>query len=150
MSETTLSPNQAPTATQNVALKDKATTATTTTVANTTVNQGPKEVKDNPATAVANAPANATVNQGPKEAPATVPNKEAPATAPNKDGPSPSAEPPPHHVSDVDTWGGPDRNYFVFVVLSILFGFFGLDHMYLRSYGTGFYKLLVNVLALGL
>jgi len=108
-------------------------------------NQPPKEVP---------------VNQPPKETPAT--NKEAPATnkeAPvNKEAPANKdatdketpASPPPHHVSDVDTWGGPDRNYFVFVVLSILFGFFGLDHMYLRSYGTGFYKLLVNVLALGL
>jgi len=58
--------------------------------------------------------------------------------------------PTTHHISDVDTWGGADRNYFVFVVLSIVFGFFGLDHMYLRSYGTGFYKLMINILCLGL
>jgi len=149
MSETTLSPNQAPTATQNVAVNAAATVVANQgpkeTPVNATVNQGPKETPAKDTTTTV--PGNVTVNQGTKE---TVPNKEAPATAPNKDGPSPSTDPPPHHVSDVDTWGGPDRNYFVFVVLSILFGFFGLDHMYLRSYGTGFYKLLVNVLALGL
>ncbi len=73
MSETTLSPNQAPTATQNVAANTATTVAANATV-NATANQGPKET---PATTVANAVANATVNQGPKEAPATVPNKEA-------------------------------------------------------------------------
>lgn len=73
-------------------------------------------------------------------------------TDPTPTGPSSSESKPSttHHISDVDTWGGADRNYFVFVVLSIVFGFFGLDHMYLRSYGTGFYKLMINILCLGL
>ncbi len=55
-----------------------------------------------------------------------------------------------HHISDVDTWGAPDRNYYVFVVLSFLFGFFGLDHFYLRSFGTGTQKLLLNIFGLGI
>ena len=59
------------------------------------------------------------------------------------------AEPTPHHISDVDVWGGPDRSYFTFVIISILFGFFGLDHFYLRSFGTGTQKLFVNILSLG-
>lgn len=58
--------------------------------------------------------------------------------------------PKPHHVSDVDTWQKPDLNYFVFVVLTFLFGFIGLDHMYLRSNGTAFKKLLLNVFGLGI
>jgi TM2 domain-containing membrane protein YozV len=62
----------------------------------------------------------------------------------------PAAEPPvTHHMSDVDTWGNPDRNYIVFVALSIVFGFLGLDHFYLRSFGTGTQKLVVNFLTLG-
>lgn len=55
-----------------------------------------------------------------------------------------------HHVSDVDTWKGSDRNFYVFAVLSILFGFIGLDHFYLRSFGTGTQKALTNFATLGL
>lgn len=33
-----------------------------------------------------------------------------------------------HHISDVDTWGGRDRNFFVFACLSLTLGFFGFDH----------------------
>ena len=58
--------------------------------------------------------------------------------------------PVPHHISDVNTWGYADRNYYVFVVLSFLFGFFGLDHFYLRSFDTGTKKLIFNVLGLGI
>lgn len=55
-----------------------------------------------------------------------------------------------HHISDVDTWGNPDRNYYVYIVISFLFGFLGFDHYYLRSYDTGFKKMIVNVFGLGL
>jgi TM2 domain-containing membrane protein YozV len=58
-------------------------------------------------------------------------------------------EPVPHHMSDVDTWGGPDRSYMTFVIMSVLFGFFGLDHFYLRSFATGTQKLLINIVSLG-
>ncbi len=54
-----------------------------------------------------------------------------------------------HHISDVDTWGNPDRNYYVFVAISVLLGFIGFDHFYLRSFGTGTQKLLVNCITLG-
>jgi TM2 domain-containing membrane protein YozV len=54
------------------------------------------------------------------------------------------------HISDVDTWGGPDRNYFLFVALSIVLGFLGVDHFYLRSFATGTQKLITNVFTLGL
>ena len=56
-----------------------------------------------------------------------------------------------HHISDVIFWGDkPDRNYYVFVVLSILFGFVGADHFYLRSYATGTQKFIMNAFTLGL
>lgn len=59
-------------------------------------------------------------------------------------------EPVPHHVSDVGVWGHADRNYFVFVALTFLFGLFGVDHMYLRSNSTAFKKLLLNIFGLGI
>jgi len=59
-------------------------------------------------------------------------------------------QPKTHHPSDVDHWGGhPDRNYFIFVGLSVFFGFFGLDHFYLRSFSTGTQKFFINMLTLG-
>ena len=54
-----------------------------------------------------------------------------------------------HHFSDVDTWKNPDRNFFVFMVISVLFGFLGGDHFYLRSFGTGTQKLFMNLLTFG-
>lgn len=56
----------------------------------------------------------------------------------------------PHHISDVSVWKGADRNFYVFTILSILFGFIGFDHFYLRSFGTGTQKALVNFATLGL
>jgi TM2 domain-containing membrane protein YozV len=54
------------------------------------------------------------------------------------------------HFSSVDTWKHPDRNYFNFIVISVLFGLFGLDHFYLRSFQTGGLKILLNVCGLGI
>lgn len=54
-----------------------------------------------------------------------------------------------HTLSDVSVWGGPDRNYFTFVVLSVLLGFFGVDHMYLRSFPTAIAKTVFNLFTLG-
>ena len=60
-------------------------------------------------------------------------------------------DPPFPHISNVEEWGAhADRNYYVFAVLSVVFGFFGLDHFYLRSFETGFKKIIVNILGLGL
>ena len=62
-------------------------------------------------------------------------------------------EPPfktPHHFSDIDTWKFPDRNYYVFICISFVFGFFGLDHFYLRSFGTGTQKFIFNIFTLGM
>ena len=56
----------------------------------------------------------------------------------------------PHHISDVDTWKHADRNYYVFAILSILFGLLGMDHFYLRSFHTGMMKILLNVCTFGL
>lgn len=52
-------------------------------------------------------------------------------------------------ISDVSIWKHADRSYFTFVILSVLFGFFGLDHFYLRSFNTGFAKLLSNFTMFG-
>ena len=54
-----------------------------------------------------------------------------------------------HHMSDIDYWKHPDRNYYVFLCLSVFFGFFGLDHFYLRSFGTGMQKALFNIVSFG-
>ena len=54
------------------------------------------------------------------------------------------------HISDIDVWVTPDRNYLIFIVLSFLGGLFALDHIYLRSYDTAFYKILLNVFGLGI
>lgn len=56
----------------------------------------------------------------------------------------------PHHVSDVEHWGAPDRNYYFFVFMSIVFGFLGFDHFYLRSFGTGTQKFFTNIFTFGL
>ena len=62
-------------------------------------------------------------------------------------------EPPfvkPIHFSDIDHWKLPDRNYYVFICISFVFGFFGLDHFYMRSFGTGVQKFIFNMLSLGM
>lgn len=55
-----------------------------------------------------------------------------------------------HHMSDIDYWKHPERNYYVFIALSFLLGFFGADHFYLRSFGTGMQKGLFNIASFGL
>jgi TM2 domain-containing membrane protein YozV len=55
-----------------------------------------------------------------------------------------------HHESDIDYWKHPDRSYYVFICLSFLLGFLGADHFYLRSFGTGMQKLLLNLVSFGL
>lgn len=47
-------------------------------------------------------------------------------------------------------WGGPWYPYWSLAVVTVLGGFFGLDHFWLRSPTTGFVKLLVNILGFGL
>jgi hypothetical protein len=54
------------------------------------------------------------------------------------------------HISDIDVWLTPDRNYFVFILLSVFCGFFALDHFYLRSFDTAFQKLIYNFFGLGI
>jgi TM2 domain-containing membrane protein YozV len=55
-----------------------------------------------------------------------------------------------HHISDIDTWKHADRNYFVFVILSVLLGLLGVDHFYLRSFHTGMMKIVFNIFTLGM
>jgi hypothetical protein len=47
-------------------------------------------------------------------------------------------------------WGGPYYSYWMLIVATIFFGFFGGDHFLLRSPLTGIAKLVVNILGLGL
>ena len=64
----------------------------------------------------------------------------------------PLKEPPfilPSHISDIDHWKHPDRNFYVFIILSFVFGFIGLDHFYLRSFGSGMQKFGFNIISLG-
>ena len=54
-------------------------------------------------------------------------------------------------ISDVSYWGGhPDKSYYTFVVLSVLFGLLGVDHFYVRSFHTGIYKFIMNLCTLGM
>jgi TM2 domain-containing membrane protein YozV len=54
------------------------------------------------------------------------------------------------HISDIDVWLTPDRNYFVFILLSVFGGFLALDHFYLRSFDTAAQKLIYNFLGFGI
>ena len=54
-----------------------------------------------------------------------------------------------HLMSDANIWGGPDRSYFTFVILSILLGFIGADHIYLRSFPTAIAKTFINLCTFG-
>ena len=54
-------------------------------------------------------------------------------------------------VSNVANWGGhPDKNYLLFITLSILTGFLGVDHFYIRSFNTGMMKVGLNLVTFGL
>ena len=55
-----------------------------------------------------------------------------------------------HLKSDVKLWKHPDRNYMTFVIVSFVLGFFGVDHIYLRSFQTAFAKTVVNLFTFGL
>lgn len=52
--------------------------------------------------------------------------------------------------SDIVTWENADRNYSTLLWISIILGFFGADHFYLRNFNTILPKLAVNVFTLGL
>ena len=47
-------------------------------------------------------------------------------------------------------WGGPWYSYTTLRIISTLGGFFGLDHLWLRSPLSGFLKFIINILTLGL
>lgn len=47
-------------------------------------------------------------------------------------------------------WGGPWYPYWTLIVISVLGGLLGLDHFWLRSPTTGFLKIIVNILGLGI
>jgi len=47
-------------------------------------------------------------------------------------------------------WRGPWYPYWSLIIVSILGGFFGLDHLYLRSPTTAFVKTIVNIIFFGL
>ena len=56
----------------------------------------------------------------------------------------------PSHMSDINHWKHPDRNFYIFIVLSFVFGFMGIDHFYLRSFGTGIQKFGFNMVSFGM
>lgn len=47
-------------------------------------------------------------------------------------------------------WGAPWYPYWTLIVLTVVGGFFGLDHFWLRSPTTGILKLIINVFGLGI
>lgn len=47
-------------------------------------------------------------------------------------------------------WGGPWYPYWTLILATVVFGFFGLDHFWLRSPLSGMIKAIVNVLTLGM
>jgi TM2 domain-containing membrane protein YozV len=52
--------------------------------------------------------------------------------------------------SDSTIWKNPDREYFTLLMLSIFLGFFGVDHIYLRSFPTALLKTIVNCFTFGM
>ncbi len=47
-------------------------------------------------------------------------------------------------------WGGPWYSYWTLILFTVIGGFFGLDHFWLRSPTTGLLKIIVNILGLGI
>jgi TM2 domain-containing membrane protein YozV len=82
--------------------------------------------------------------------PPAPPDSTLPASETAEDYGSKSGGKTPHHISDIDTWKHADRNYFVFVILSVLLGLLGADHFYLRSFHTGMMKIIFNIFTLGM
>jgi len=117
-------------------------------------------------TATHNTAVNSSIPNTPARLNSGSPNASSPATKASNDSThsiSESAddyehkmegpEPPfitPHHMSDIDFWKFPDRNYYVFVCLSCLMGFIGADHFYLRSFDTAMKKAVVNLFTFGM
>lgn len=52
-------------------------------------------------------------------------------------------------VSSVSFWKERDRSFWIFTILTVFGGLIGLDHIYLRSFNTAIFKIIVNVLFLG-
>ena len=58
---------------------------------------------------------------------------------------------PRYFYTQKEFWGGTSLSYVIYTALALIpiTGFLGLDHMYMRSPGTGFLKFIVNFLTLG-
>ena len=58
---------------------------------------------------------------------------------------------PRYYYTQKEFWGGATLSYTMYTVLALIpiTGFLGLDHMYMRSPGTGFMKFLMNFFTLG-
>lgn len=57
---------------------------------------------------------------------------------------------PPFDQTQSKFWGGPAQTQTSLILVSIVGGFFGLDHFWLRSPTTGFLKFFFNIFSLGL
>jgi hypothetical protein len=58
---------------------------------------------------------------------------------------------PRYFYTQKEFWGGTTLSYTMYKILALfpISGFLGLDHMYMRSAGTGFMKFIMNILTLG-
>jgi hypothetical protein len=58
---------------------------------------------------------------------------------------------PKYYYTQREFWGGPSLSYMVYTMLAIfpITGFLGMDHMYMRSPGTGLLKAIMNIITLG-
>ncbi len=58
---------------------------------------------------------------------------------------------PRYFYTQKEFWGGTTLSYTMYKILALIpiSGFLGLDHMYMRSAGTGFMKFIMNFLTLG-
>jgi hypothetical protein len=58
---------------------------------------------------------------------------------------------PRYYYTQKEFWGGTTLSYTMYTILALIpiTGFLGLDHMYMRSPGTGFMKFLMNFFTLG-
>lgn len=140
-------------ATVNNTVSATGTTGTTfgTTGTNKATIEKPKEqTKPN----IINSNSNPTVtsNIPKKNNNAVAANATANATTENQSNTKKSDEKPYFYYTQKEFWGGANANYTVLAILAIIpfTGFFGLDHLYLRSPLSALLKTIFNTLTFGL
>ena len=51
--------------------------------------------------------------------------------------------------TQIGYWNKPNLSWTIYLILAVCVGFFGIDHLYMRSPFTAFLKFIVNLMTLG-